>query len=566
MSERPAPASSRLFTLGSAGVLAAVALLGVAFLLRDQQALTGNLWGVPVDDAYIHFRFAQNLASGHGFSFNPNQPLPGSTSPLWVILLAIPACFGAPLWLVAKVYGVVFLILCAVLAWRLAARFIDMPSATLAAGALTALDGRLLWSAPSGMEVTLFAALGLGAFLARPSTAGRPVSAEPAVRRKERAMRTPAMAAAVRTAPASRPQPARVTTRLQSPFPTMRLWVASPQSQAPLSRLLLVALLCGLATLTRPEGYLLSAVLAVDLYLRYRPSARIVALALALYLALALPYPLFSLLTTGHPLPTTFYAKASGLGPNTLPGALSYILALIYYVIRSNVALLLAPLGAAVLWRLRGEARAVVAWPVLLVIEQALLSPVLYHFGRYVMPLEPFFCLWAIVGIQRLTRPSSRADAWRATLPSLALLVLAALSVPGWALAYALSVQNINGLQVTLGRWVRHHVPSGVPVATHDVGAIAYLSNHPVVDIVGLVTPRFIALAHEQPASRAARDIYAAIKRQGARYLIIFPQVYPDLAAQPGLRRIYSSTIEHAVVVPTDASGTTTMVLYKVTG
>src|SRR5437016_1712028 len=50
---------------------AALTLAGVAFFLREQLALDGNLWGVPLDDAYIHFRFAQNLAAGHGFSFNP---------------------------------------------------------------------------------------------------------------------------------------------------------------------------------------------------------------------------------------------------------------------------------------------------------------------------------------------------------------------------------------------------------------------------------------------------------------------------------------------------------------
>ncbi|HKC76642.1 MAG TPA: hypothetical protein VKF37_20935, partial [Chloroflexota bacterium] len=145
---------------------AALTLAGVAFFLRAQLALAGNLWGVPLDDAYIHFRFAQNLAAGHGFSFNPDHPVPGSTSPLWAVLLAGGAVLGTPLWLAAKVYGVLFAAGAAVLAWRLALRLTGAPIAALAAGALTALDGRLLWATPSGMEVTLFAALSLAAFLA----------------------------------------------------------------------------------------------------------------------------------------------------------------------------------------------------------------------------------------------------------------------------------------------------------------------------------------------------------------------------------------------------------------
>jgi arabinofuranosyltransferase len=153
------------------GVLPAVlALAGVAVFLRAQLGLAGNLWGVPLDDAYIHFRFAQNLAAGHGFSFNPDHPVPGSTSPLWVLLLAGAAVLGTPLWLAAKVYGVLFLAVAAVLAWRLALQLTGAPVLALATGALTALDGRLLWAAPSGMEVTLFAALSLAALLGRPTT------------------------------------------------------------------------------------------------------------------------------------------------------------------------------------------------------------------------------------------------------------------------------------------------------------------------------------------------------------------------------------------------------------
>jgi hypothetical protein len=472
----------------------------VAFFLRAQLALAGNLWGVPLDDAYIHFRFAQNLAAGHGFSFNPDHPVPGSTSPLWVVLLAGAAVLGTPLWLATKVYGVLFGAVAAVLAWRLALRLTGAPIAALATGALTALDGRLLWAAPSGMEVTLFAALSLAAFLARPSrqaTGGR--------------------------------------------------------------RVLLVAALCGLATLTRPEGYLLAVVLGVDVYRRTRPSAATIVLAVALYLALVLPYNGFALATTGHLLPTTFYAKAGGLGPSTLPLALQYVWGLAILVLLTNAAVLvLAPLGAVALWRAGAEARAVVAWPVALLLVQALLSPWLYHFGRYAMPLDPFFALWAVVGIGRLTRPSAGADAWRTALPPLALVVLSVLSLSNWANLYALSVQNIDAVQVALGRWVRAHVPSGTPVATHDVGAIGYLSNRPVVDIVGLVTPPFIALEREQPTARRAHDIYAEIKRDGAHYLIIFPSAFRWLAAEPGLRRIYSVSVHHNVILPAS-----TMAVYR---
>lgn len=563
--ETGASTVSRRAILVPAALLVALTLVGTALFLRAQQTLTGNLWGVPLDDAYIHFRFAQNLASGHGFAFNPGGAVPASTSPLWVIALTLPALLSLPLWAVAKVYGVVALAVAAVLAWRLAVRLGLAPAAALVVGALTALDGRLLWAAPSGMEVTLFTALSLAAVLALPE-------------REE--------------ADAS---------------------VGAAQARLPARRVLLLAALCGLATLARPEGYLLTAVLAVALLAHWRDQARswtrLLLAAAGLYLLLVLPYVAFALLTTGRPLPTTFYAKASGLGPHTLSTAMTYLVYYILLTISGNPALLLAPLGAVALWRGRATrtgrgvlntpvvtpvvtrratldvifgtisgatphaaprliALVSVSWPLALLLEQAIFSPVLYQFARYVMPLEPFLALWAVVGIERLTRRAAageaggRRDRWRGALPPLALLALLALTLTRWEAYYAASVRDIDDMHVALGGWVRTHVPAGAPLALNDIGAIGYLSGRPVVDIEGLVTPQFIALKHELPLSRRAADFYAAFHRLGVRYLIVFPDVYPWLVKASGahLRQVYSITLAHPVIVPAK-----TMVVYRIT-
>jgi hypothetical protein len=42
----------------------------------------------PVDDAYITFRYARNLANGWGFVYNAGQPVLGTTTPLFTLLLA----------------------------------------------------------------------------------------------------------------------------------------------------------------------------------------------------------------------------------------------------------------------------------------------------------------------------------------------------------------------------------------------------------------------------------------------------------------------------------------------
>jgi 4-amino-4-deoxy-L-arabinose transferase-like glycosyltransferase len=41
------------------------------------------------DDAYITFRYARNLALGHGFVYNPGDNILGTTTPLLTLLLAL---------------------------------------------------------------------------------------------------------------------------------------------------------------------------------------------------------------------------------------------------------------------------------------------------------------------------------------------------------------------------------------------------------------------------------------------------------------------------------------------
>ena len=41
--------------------------------------------GFDIDDAYISFRYAQNLLDGHGLVFNPGDPVEGYSNLLWVL-------------------------------------------------------------------------------------------------------------------------------------------------------------------------------------------------------------------------------------------------------------------------------------------------------------------------------------------------------------------------------------------------------------------------------------------------------------------------------------------------
>ena len=74
---------SRVGVVAVVGLLAATALLlGIA--LRP----------LAVDDAFITYRYAHNLATGNGFTYNVGQPVLSTTAPLYALLLVA----GSLLW------------------------------------------------------------------------------------------------------------------------------------------------------------------------------------------------------------------------------------------------------------------------------------------------------------------------------------------------------------------------------------------------------------------------------------------------------------------------------------
>src|SRR5215208_1233784 len=50
--------------------------------------LTARCYPFVIDDAFISFRYAANLAHGHGLVFNPGERVEGYTDFLWTVLIA----------------------------------------------------------------------------------------------------------------------------------------------------------------------------------------------------------------------------------------------------------------------------------------------------------------------------------------------------------------------------------------------------------------------------------------------------------------------------------------------
>jgi len=127
-------------------------LIPVAILLVFRSFLPGTIW----DDAYISFRVAVNTASGLGMVFNHGENTYVSTSPMWVLLLAVSRMIIGDTVLAAKILGVVFNALLLLSIVHLAKQANGKARAGMFAALLLVTNPVFLLTSLSGMELPLF--------------------------------------------------------------------------------------------------------------------------------------------------------------------------------------------------------------------------------------------------------------------------------------------------------------------------------------------------------------------------------------------------------------------------
>lgn len=116
--------------------------------------------GFPLDDSWIHQVFARNIATGHGFSFNPDQPIAGATAPLWTLLLSLSWLLMGPI-AGGILPGVIFQLLAYIAIYKITLKLTDQKNLSLVATILSIFCWQTVWGSLSGMETGFFSALSL---------------------------------------------------------------------------------------------------------------------------------------------------------------------------------------------------------------------------------------------------------------------------------------------------------------------------------------------------------------------------------------------------------------------
>lgn len=109
------------------------------------------------DDAFISYRYARNLADGHGLVFNVGaKPVEGYSNFLWTILLAAISKAGFDLETTAPLLSLIFgMATCILLSWMCFRKSASADQPLTFAVLLPASAGFVLWSV-SGLETTFF--------------------------------------------------------------------------------------------------------------------------------------------------------------------------------------------------------------------------------------------------------------------------------------------------------------------------------------------------------------------------------------------------------------------------
>ncbi len=462
---------------------------GLAFLaviLYAGATLLSGEPGFPLDDSWIHQTYARNLAHTGRWTFGSGEASSGSTAPLWTVLLALGYLVRIPYIPWALILGWLCLTWIAWLGMRMIRLLWPKhQDKDWIVGATLALSWPLIWAAGSGMETLLFSALALQLLL-----------------------------------------------------------LYCRQALGNYWRPFLLGILTGLLILVRPDGFGVLFLLAVGLVLAPGKAVdRLTRLGILLVATFVVLVPYFALnwMASGFILPNTFYAKQAEyavLWESPLPRRFFQLL---WSALGgptegvrgiSGARLLLLPgLGASVWLALRHDWQKKMIiqtipllWVVGHIFTYAWRLPVTYQHGRYLWPVIPILIIYGLVGWFWLAgRASSWFESkgmndfiWRTSSKLIFVLMLLIFLFLG-SQAYVRDISFVNNEMVDIARWINLNTEEDALIATHDIGAIGYFAERPLIDLAGLISPEVIPFLDDE------EKMADYIRISNANYLVTAP-------------------------------------------
>jgi hypothetical protein len=148
-----------------------------------------------------------------------------------------------------------------------------------------------------------------------------------------------------------------------------------------------------------------------------------------------------------------------------------------------------------------------------------------YQHGRYIIPAFPIMYLWGLLGMLDFAASPNVTRRLVLLWPMLVGVLCFAFGVTA-ARQNAYDVYWIESEMVETAKWVKQNLPPDSVLAVHDIGALGYYAQNPLIDLAGLITPEVV------PFIRDEARLIEYLDSSAAEYLIVFPGLYPKLTAE----------------------------------
>lgn len=320
-------------------------------------------------------------------------------------------------------------------------------------------------------------------------------------------------------------------------YPTFPLLVSTLGSETPVylalclgafafyaRRNLLFAGIFGvLATLTRPDGILVLAIMAIDYLIRHRkpiPWKPIVISGGILLIWIAFAWVYF-----GSPIPVTLAAKQQqGLMSASEPfpqGLLT--VASSYNSWPFMLGLVLAITGAVfAVWKQR-DWLVLLIWPVIYFASYTILGVSRYFW--YYAPLIPGIIAAIGLGLSAINELINLIPKDKKYIRSL-LLIIPGLLLTILFFANGMQLRQMStrndprlGIYKAVGDWLRENTQPGDRVGSLEIGILGYYAQRPMVDFAGLIRPE---VAEQFSATTTFQDAaFFAVDEFQPKYLVL---------------------------------------------
>jgi tetratricopeptide (TPR) repeat protein len=447
-------------------ILLAVAA-GVYFIFSAYK--TNGYFGFPLDDPWIHLTFAKNLIEYGSFSYFKNELVTsGSTSPVYTLLLSLLYIFIKNEFIISYLLGVFFGALLVYMMTKLSLlQFKNFELLALLTSVLIALQPKLNLINVSGMETSLFIFL-----------------------------------------------------------------IAASLFEYQNKRMVLLGIFLGLTIWCRPDGFVLWIAIALDYFFKKMylgknrkvsseksKSHKEIITAFSIALIFVASYFIFNYLLSGSILPNTYKAKLEYYQHNNRTlfleeEILKYFTEAEFIVIWISFLIYFLVIIRSIIKRESNPYLVYLLFIFGLIAVYYIKLPFTHRFGRYLMPVIPFYILIAIGGVKTIIDFIQRKTFKR--IGSLANFIFIAYSIGAVAMFlyqntkitddFIAYCKYHNDRHVAAGKWIKKNTNETDVVAAHDVGAIAFYGERKIIDMAGLITPELIPHLNDQLYSDYMND------------------------------------------------------------